>query len=167
MFVILTVGIFWLSFLISVEIFLVLDIMSNFALYSGHFIILDSGSYLNLLLWNVGKPLNLEFMPWLSFMGCGSKVILVFKVFAVLCSLFYLCASQRSVWSLDSVWPHCSVLKSFAVLILVGFMHRLLQVVPWDFIHWFKTLLYSPHLFHNLSPNSLVRRVRWFSPLLS
>lgn len=68
-------------------------------------------------------------MSWLSFLGCGSTVNLVFKVFGVLFILVcpILIPGQCST-------PYLA-LKAFAVLILVGFMHRLLQGVPWGPMH--------------------------------
>lgn len=56
--VILALSIFQLSFLIAVEILPVLDMMSNFALSSGHSRLWDSSSYLNLLLQYAGNSLK-------------------------------------------------------------------------------------------------------------
>lgn len=85
--VIIALGILRWFFLISVETLLVLEMMSNFALYLGHFRLWDSGFYLSCLLEHAGELLKFRMHVLSVLVGCGSNSNFVVKAFEVLFSL--------------------------------------------------------------------------------
>ena len=97
--VIMALGLFWWSFLIPVESFLVLEMMGNFSLYPGHFRLWDSGFYLSHLLQHANNPLKFR----IRVCGLWLKQRSHFKSLWSTALPADLRAQQRLAWELGGV----------------------------------------------------------------
>lgn len=134
--VITALGLFWWSFLIPVEIFLVLEMMNYFSSYPGHFRLWDSGFYLSHLLQHANNPLKFRIRV---FVGRSSNSDFISKaseaLFVLACLL--VCSAAAGLRA-----GQCSGLQACTVWVLLSFTQEQLQGVPWDFSCWLKALLH-------------------------